>query len=184
MYVCNITNFIIIGHILWKRHHFIIFISAGFGDDLLEDKYILKGKSILFNITDTNQSTVKWRRTDSEISTRQLIADNINGVSPFYKERVEMNSDKSLTINNLQKKDSGIYKALTSWEDKILAEFRLTVEGTLITFSASFIIADFVVLPQILSLTHSCLNSSQMQSLHPQSYIMSLICPLEGVGPQ
>ncbi|XP_057199428.1 SLAM family member 7 isoform X2 [Triplophysa rosa] len=71
---------------------------------------------------------VKWRRTDNDMLTKKLIADT-SGVSPFYKKRVNMHPDKSLTINNLQKNDSGIYKALTNWEDTILAEFRLTVEN-------------------------------------------------------
>ncbi|XP_056588203.1 SLAM family member 5 [Triplophysa dalaica] len=96
--------------------------------DSLEDKYGLKGSSIDFNIIDTNQSMVKWRRTD--ISTSQLIADSTKGVAPFYKKKVEMNSDsKSLKIKNLQKNDSGTYTALTEWEDKTLAEVRLTVEN-------------------------------------------------------
>ncbi|KAA0722956.1 hypothetical protein E1301_Tti015628 [Triplophysa tibetana] len=96
----------------------------------LEDKYGLKGSSIDFNIIDTNQSMVQWRRTD--ISTRQVIAENKKGVAPFYEKKVKMNSvSKSLTIKNLQKNDSGTYKAVTDWEENILAEVRLTVEGTL-----------------------------------------------------
>lgn len=116
-----------------KRHHFIIFISADISVDSLEDKYGLKGSSIDFNIIDTNQSMVKWRRTDISIS--QFIADSEKGVAPFYEKKVEMNSNsKSLKIKNLQKNDSGTYKAFTEWEDKTLAEVRLTVESKLITF--------------------------------------------------
>lgn len=205
-----------------KRHHFLIFISADFGINSLIMEYGLKGRSIHFNIIDTNQSVnVRWRRSD-EISTRQFIAD-IHGVSPYYKEKVRINSDKSLTIKNLQKNDSGTYNALTNWEDQILAEFRLTVESKLKAFFLIYLQRDgtfiklfncgqiFVVcclfilsntnLKQIsfiycdmfhfsagfvvtLLLTYPGLNSSQMQSPNPQSWVMILIWPLEGVRPQ
>ncbi|RXN19040.1 SLAM family member 9-like protein [Labeo rohita] len=53
-----------------------------------------------------------------------------DGVPPNFKKKVSLNhSDWSLTIYNLQENDSGLYEALSHFEDETLAAFTLTVEN-------------------------------------------------------
>ncbi|KAL0189756.1 hypothetical protein M9458_016855, partial [Cirrhinus mrigala] len=70
------------------------------------------------------QNNVKWRRFN-----RQDFLGDKDGVPPKFEKRMSLNnSDWSLTIYNLQEDDSGLYEALSRFEDETLAAFTLTVE--------------------------------------------------------
>lgn len=103
-----------------------IFIPADFAAKCQENHYGLKGKSTRLSISLRNLTKVVWRRFDR----KELLANSDDGVSPDYKNRMKLNiSDWSLTINNLQEDDSGLYEALTKWEKESLAAFTLAVES-------------------------------------------------------
>ncbi|XP_058639292.1 uncharacterized protein si:ch1073-220m6.1 isoform X2 [Onychostoma macrolepis] len=106
------------------------FFSFGFVIDCQENRYGLKGSSIQLSISPRNQShqqgNVKWRR----FNRRDYLGDK-DGVPPRFKKRMSLNnSDWSLTIQDLQEDDGGLYEALSKHEDVILAAFTLIVENT------------------------------------------------------
>ncbi|XP_067308158.1 SLAM family member 6 [Pseudorasbora parva] len=103
--------------------------SLDFAAECQQNHYGLKGKSIHLSISSRNQShqiaDVVWRRFD-----RKDLLANSKRVNPNFEEKMELESDYSLTIHNLQENDSGLYEALTDWETKQLAAFLLKVENT------------------------------------------------------
>ncbi|XP_056104301.1 uncharacterized protein si:ch1073-220m6.1 [Rhinichthys klamathensis goyatoka] len=107
-----------------------LFLLCIFGFSLAkchENRYGLKGKSIRLSISPGNQSEVVWRRFD-----RKVLLAYLEDVSPIFSRKISLNlSDWSLTIHNLQENDTGLYEAVTKWQDTTLAEFKLTVENTL-----------------------------------------------------
>lgn len=102
-----------------------IFIPTDLAAKCQENLYGVKGKSIHLSIGLKNLSKVVWRR----FNRKELLA-NSEGVPPNYVKRMKLNiSDWSLTIHNLEANDSGLYEALTNWEQDIVAAFALSVES-------------------------------------------------------
>ncbi|XP_036418393.1 SLAM family member 5-like [Colossoma macropomum] len=84
----------------------------------LDIQHLVTEKDDLFWVLNETKNVLKYNKKHNDITP-----------STFYEGRVEFNKETySLTLKNLQKTDSGLYKAKASGDvDRVVAEYRLSV---------------------------------------------------------
>nr|XP_055057293.1 uncharacterized protein LOC129441650 [Misgurnus anguillicaudatus] len=123
--------------IMAEDHHyiasFIILFLSNTGFSTEDTVFVMTGDSVQLDIQSDSYDfyDIAWKNEKSENVVKYFSLSKEIRHHPSYKGRVAFNTESlSLTLKNMKKTDSGVYRAIASGaSDKLIAEHRVSVIG-------------------------------------------------------